>query len=119
MTEKTVIISSLSFDTLYAVSGERKEESEMLFGSFGFRVDLEDSAIADRRGVCLILKETETTFYVMIHAARLLPFSTDEKKPYVDLLALEEGRFEDGVWKAGAGLTEMRPPACGLRSRHS
>ena len=86
---------------LQAVSGERKEENEMLFGSFGFRVNLEDPAIVDGRGVCLILKETEDTFYVMIHAAGLLPFSTDEKKPYVDLLLLEEGQFEDGVWKAG------------------
>ncbi len=86
---------------LQAVSVERKEENEMVFGSFGFRVILEHARIKDNRSVCLVLKETEDTFYVMVHAAGLAFFTTDEKKPNVDILVLEEGRFRDGVWTAG------------------
>ena len=86
---------------LQAVCSERKEENEMVFGSFGFRVILEHARIKDSRGVCLVLKETEDTFYVMVHAAGLAFFTTDEKKPNAGILVLEEGRFQDGVWMAG------------------
>lgn len=88
-------------DDLQAVSSERKEENEMIFGSFGFRIILEHQRLTDRRGVCLILKETEDTFYVMVHAAGFAFFSTEEETPNVGILALEEGSFRDGVWKAG------------------
>lgn len=89
---------------LQAVSIERKEENEMTFGSFGFRILMEHPRFTDRRGVCLILKETEDTFYLMVHAAGVTFFSTDSEKPYVDILALEEGYFQDGVWTAGRRL---------------
>lgn len=88
-------------DDLQAVSSERKEENEMVFGSFRFRIILEHQRLTDRRGVCLILKETEDTFYVMVHAAGFAFSSTEEATPNVGILALEEGSFRDGVWKAG------------------
>lgn len=70
----------------------------MLFGTFGFQIALDTPMIAGKDGVCLIIKESEDTFYLLIHAAAFGYFSTDPDRPNVDVLALEEGHFENGVW---------------------
>ena len=52
----------------------------------------------------MILKESEDTFYILIHAAAFGYFSTDSDRPNVDVLALEEGHFENGIWIPGRRL---------------
>ena len=89
---------------LQAVSCERKEENRLLFGTYGFQIDLASQLVTGRNGVCMILKESEDTFYVMVHAGGFTYFSVDSEKPNVDVLLLEEGYFKDGVWKAGRRL---------------
>ncbi len=83
---------------LQAVSSERKEEDKMIFGTFGFQAALDTPMIARKDGVCMIVKESEDTFYVLIHAAALGWFSTDPERPNVDVLVMEDGYFENGTW---------------------
>lgn len=89
---------------LQAVSCERKEEDKMLFGTFGFQIALDTPMIVRKDSVCMILKESEDTFYILIHAAAFGYFSTDSDRPNVDVLALEEGHFENGIWIPGRRL---------------
>lgn len=89
---------------LQAVSCERKEEDKMLFGTFGFQIALDTPMIVRKDSVCMILKESEDTFYILIHAAAFGYFSTNSDRPNVDVLALEEGHFENGIWIPGRRL---------------
>ena len=89
---------------LQAVSCERKEEDKMLFGTFGFQIALDTPMIVRKDSVCMILKESEDTFYILIHAAAFGYFSTDSDRPNADVLALEEGHFENGIWIPGRRL---------------
>ena len=43
-------------------------------------------------------------FYILIHAAAFGYFSTDSDRPNADVLALEEGHFENGIWIPGRRL---------------
>ena len=70
----------------------------MIFGSFGFMVMFDLPIIFRKDGVCLALQESEDTFYLIVNGCMLAPFSTDQGKPNVDLLAVEEGYFKDGKW---------------------
>lgn len=85
---------------LQAVSCERKAVDKMLFGTFGFQVALDSPILARKDSVCLIMKESEDTFYILIHAAAFGYFSTDPDRPNVDVLSFENGHFEKGVWVA-------------------
>ena len=83
---------------LQAVITERPKENRMIFGSFGFMVMFDLPIIFRKDGVCLALQESEDTFYLIVNGCMLAPFSTDQGKPNVDLLAVEEGYFKDGKW---------------------
>lgn len=89
---------------LQAVSSERPQENTMVFGTFGFKVITDTSMLLRKDGVCMVLKESEDTFYIVICRATLSWFSTDENRPNVDILQLEEGRIENGKWKRGRRL---------------
>lgn len=86
---------------LQAVSSERSEENTMLFGTFGFMAATDSPVLPRKDGVCMVLKESEDTFYILVCGAGLAFFSADESRPCVDVLSFEEGVFEDGVWKSG------------------
>lgn len=86
---------------LQAVSSERAEENTMLFGTFGFMALTDNPMLPRKDGVCLIVKESEDTFYILVNGAGLSFFSADESRPNVDVLSFEEGVFENGSWKAG------------------
>lgn len=86
---------------LQAVSSERPQDNTMVFGTFGFMVMTDNPMLPRKDGVCMIVKESEDTFYILVNGAGMAYFSTDEDRPNVDVLALEEGRFENGVWKSG------------------
>ena len=36
---------------------------------------------------------------MIANGCMLVPFSADQEKPYLDILAFEDGRFENGEWK--------------------
>lgn len=84
---------------LQAVICERKEADTMLFGSFGFKVMMTPPMITRQDGVCLVLKSVENEFYVLANGSMVVPFSANPEKPNLDVLCLEEGRFENGEWK--------------------
>lgn len=89
---------------LQAVTGERPEENRMCFGTFGFQVMVDSPLLPGKNGGCLAWKESEDTFYLLVSNAALAWFSCDPAKPNVDVLALEEGYFENGSWKRGRRL---------------
>lgn len=89
---------------LQAVSGERPEDSSMLFGTFGIQVMVDSPLLPGKNGGCLAWQESEDTFYLLVTNAAVGWFSCDPDRPSVDVLALEEGRFENGVWKRGRRL---------------
>ena len=84
---------------LQAVSCERKDQDTMIFGAYGFKAMMELPILIRKDGVCLGLKVAEDEFYFIANGCALIPFSTNPGKPNIDILALEEGRFENGNWK--------------------
>lgn len=89
---------------LQAVSSERVEEDTMVFGTFGFKVVMHSPILARKDGVCMVVKESEDTFYLLVCGSGIGYFSTNESRPNVDILLLEEGTFENGIWKRGRRL---------------
>lgn len=89
-------------------AGDLKEgtfgDDTMLFGTFGFQVNMNLPMISRKDGVCLIVRACEDTYNILANGCMITPFSTDPTRPYYDIIALEEGRFEDGVWRAGRRL---------------
>jgi hypothetical protein len=84
---------------LQAVICERKDVDTMIFGAYGFQAIMNLPVIERKDGVCLVLKKSENEFYVIVNGYYLRPFSTTNEKPYLDILSLEEGKFENGNWK--------------------
>lgn len=80
------------------------ENDTMLFGTLGFKVLMNLPSNPRKDGVCLILKEDEETYYILGNGCDLFVFSRDPQKPDYDIILLEEGRFEEGKWKAGRRL---------------
>lgn len=99
-----LLTSRYGTDGLQAVCGERKEEDTMLFGTFGFRILTDLPMIRRKDSVCLIVRESEDTFYILANACMAAFFSQDREKPYAEIFSCEEGEFGDGVWKAGRRL---------------
>jgi len=84
---------------LQATICERPEEDTMIFGEYGFKSMFNIPTINRKDGVCLVLKNENNEFYIIANGCHIAPFSTHPEKPHVDVLSLEEGRFEDGKWK--------------------
>lgn len=94
----SMLADAYGTDRLQAVITEVPDKNRMMFGSYGFMVLFDLPIIQRKDGVCLALQVSEDTFYLIANACMLAPFSADPEKPNVDLLALEEGYFEDGKW---------------------
>lgn len=99
-----LLTSKYGTGDLQAVIGERPEEDTMLFGRYGFKAIMNSSMSARKDGVCLALKESEDTFYVLVNGAMLVPFSADPENPYLDILCMEDGCFAEGKWQADRRL---------------
>lgn len=84
---------------LQAVCYEDRKNNVMEFADFGFRVQLEATGLSGKDGVCLILQETEDTFYIVVKGAKLQPFSMDKSRPFIEIISLEEGNFTNEGWK--------------------
>lgn len=80
------------------------ENDTMMFGDFGFKVMMNMPLVTRKDGVCLILKAEEDTYYILANGCMITPFSANQEKPNYDIIALEEGKFVDGQWKAGRRL---------------
>lgn len=89
---------------LQAVIGEREQELTMHFDQYGFRIITNHPFITRKDGVCLALRETDDTFYLIANACMIVPFSENLNMPNTDILDLEEGYFENGQWKVACRL---------------
>lgn len=94
-----LLTSKYGTNDLQAVTSERKHIDTMRFGSFGFKAIMDLPIITRKDGVCLVLKESENEFYIIANGCLLMPFSTIQEKPHVDIILFEEGMFENGEWK--------------------
>lgn len=84
---------------LQAVIGELPEQSRMSFDEFGFQVMMDMPPLIERKdGVCLALQWNTDEFYLIASGCMVSMYSTNPKKPNVDIALLEEGEFIDGVW---------------------
>ncbi|MCM1121361.1 MAG: DUF5597 domain-containing protein [Eubacterium sp.] len=83
---------------LRAISSERREEDELVFEQFGFKIMFggDNPMLPRTDGVCMILQEAPDTFYLLLGAVGYQYFSTDPTRQSVDVIALEEGHFEEG-----------------------
>ncbi|MCM1542683.1 MAG: DUF5597 domain-containing protein [Blautia sp.] len=85
-------------DSLQAVIGENPSENRMNFGKFGIMALFDNPVLTRKDGVCMALQESEDTFYIIANACILVPVSLEQDKRNLDILALEEGYFENGDW---------------------
>ena len=83
---------------LQAVISERPTENEMKFENFTIRAIMDNPMISRKDGVCLALETAENEFCIITNACIVQALSNDPAKPNVDILALEEGRMENGRW---------------------
>lgn len=72
----------------------------MLFEDFGFKAVMNLPMVQRKDGVCLVVREYEDTFYMLVNGCMVNLFSADPEKPNCDIISLEEGEFENGRWKA-------------------
>lgn len=87
-------------DDLQAVCFERKEENVLDFGLFGVQAAFEHPMLQRRDGVCLGIKAAPDECFLLACRCGLAFFSEDGARPNLDILELEEGRFENGKWRA-------------------
>ena len=76
----------------------------MSFGGFRLSVRFQSPMNPRNDGACLCLKISDTECWVVGSACGLTFTSADPAKPNLDLLQVEEGRFEAGAWIPGRRL---------------
>lgn len=70
----------------------------MRFEKFGFQIMMAPPVTERKDGVCLALQQEEDEFYLIANVCGITFFSTEEQKPNVDILSLEEGEYKQGKW---------------------
>ena len=76
----------------------------MSFDGFRLSVRFESPMNPRNDGACLCLKISDSECWVVGSACGLTFTSADPAKPNLDLLQVEEGRFENGAWISGRRL---------------
>ena len=76
----------------------------MSFGGFRLSVRFQSPMNPRNDGACLCLKISDSECWVVGSACGLTFTSADPAKPNLDLLQVEEGRFEAGAWIPGRRL---------------
>lgn len=76
----------------------------MSFGGFRLSVRFQSPMNPRNDGACLCLKISDSECWVVGSACGLTFTSADPAKPNLDLLRVEEGRFEAGAWIPGRRL---------------
>ena len=94
-----VLTSKYGTANLQAVCSERKEQDTMVFGDYGFKVRFDLPMIKQNDGVCLVVKgRCDNEFYIIVNRCAVSMFSANEEAPHIDILSLEDGVFENGIW---------------------
>lgn len=88
------LISRYGTPDLTASSGEF--EKDTLFHMDDIEIQ---ARFTEPEGGCLILRDAEKEFYILAHKTWLNFMSDREDLPGIDVLAFEEGCFEDGQWQ--------------------
>ncbi len=86
-------------EDLQAGSGEISDTAAFEMGDYRICASFRKKA-----GVCLVLRVSENGFYLIMQDVSLAFRSANPEKPGIDILALEEGAFVDGVWQPGRRL---------------
>lgn len=89
---------------LQAASGETGPMAAFRMGSYQINAIFESPLMRRRDGACLALRVSEDTFFLLVYAASVQFQSADPERPSLDILALEEGSFENGTWVRGRRL---------------
>lgn len=84
---------------LQASSGELSESAVFELGGYRICANFQKKA-----GVCLALRTSGDSFYLIVQDAALSFQSSNSAKPGIDILALEEGEFIQGNWHSGRRL---------------
>lgn len=91
-------------DDLRAVIKERGNNHTLRFGDYEIRIMMEPPFMDKAVGACLILRNGENEFYMVADGCCISAFSANPDKPNIDVLALEEGFFEEGEWQMNRRL---------------
>ncbi|MDL2327541.1 DUF5597 domain-containing protein [Ruminococcaceae bacterium OttesenSCG-928-A11] len=94
-----MLVDKYGTHDLQAVIKERDGTGQMVFGDYGFRVMMDTPLSTRPVGACLGLRVSENEFFLIANACMIMPYSASSEFPYIDILALEEGSFENGKWK--------------------
>ena len=90
-------------ENLQAISSECGA-SEMVFDSVGIKANFVNPELTMQNGVCMALKTGEEEFYLLANHCSLSFFSAASNQPNIDILLMEEGRFENESWRPGRRL---------------
>lgn len=85
-------------ESVDGIMGGNSENDTMIFGTFGFKVLMNLPPITRKDEVCMIVRESKDTFYILGNGCSIFAFSLDSDRPDYDILSLEEGKFENGCW---------------------
>lgn len=88
------LLARYGTEQIDAASGEFEPENSFYMDGVEIRVKY-----TRPEGGCLILRESEQEFYILAHHTWMNFRSDSAELPGIDVLALEEGYFENGVWK--------------------
>lgn len=80
------------------------QQPTMDFGAFTVTVGFQSQIRARADGVCLCLAVSDSECWLVGNACDIRLASGNEAQPNLDLLLLEEGRFENGQWLPGRRL---------------
>lgn len=93
------LLSSYGTDRLDAAAGEFGPESAFHMDGVQIR-----AKFTGKEGGCLILRESEQEFFILAYKTWLHFISDCKDAQGIDLLAFEEGHFENGNWHRGRRL---------------
>lgn len=82
-------------EDLQAGMGEREDSSVFQMNQLSIQVDY-----LKPEGACLVLRERADHYLFLLYHATIHLSSTDPKRPGLEYLCLEDGHFEQNVWKA-------------------
>lgn len=99
-----VLAEKYGTDDLQASTSEVAKMASFDMGTYRIAAVFESPLSERKDGACLVMKENENTFYIIVNAAMLQFLSADPEKPSLDILELEEGCFVDGKWQRGRRL---------------
>lgn len=82
------------------VPAEQAEDSVLDFGAFQVQAAFEHPMLQKKDGVCLGIQTGPDECILLACRCGLMFASGDPERPNLDILRLEEGRVENGAWRA-------------------